>query len=200
MLERMDLIAHSQAGDLGLMYAARHPERLSSLVLVTPVMTAIGVEPSLDEIRESMKLRKNEPWYDSAADAVLLAWDGDESLELRASYVPFFYARWDAEAREHAAQSEERAGRVEAGFIVDGMFTPEETRRALHEMAAPVLILVGEMDLAPTVEQAGRAMKLFPDAHLVVQPGAAHLPWVDDPVWFCNELARFLNARAGARP
>ncbi|WP_308365181.1 MULTISPECIES: alpha/beta fold hydrolase [unclassified Streptomyces] len=199
MLERMDLIAHSQAGDLGLMYAARYPERLTSLVLVTPVMTAIGVEPSPDEMRESMKLRENEPWYEAAADAVMLALDGDESLELRASYVPFFYARWDEAAREHAALNSDRASRVEAGFIVDGMFTPEETRRALHEMAAPVLIFVGEMDLAPTVEQAGRAMKLFPDAHLVVQPDTAHMPWVDDPVWFCNELTRFLNTAVDAR-
>lgn len=193
MLERMDLIAHSQAGDLGLMYAAAHPDHLSSLVLVTPVMTAIGADPSNDEIRETMKTRANEPWYESAADAINQALEGDDSLELRQYYVPFFYARWDAETQAHASQSEERASNVEAGFIVDGVFTPEETRRALHEMAAPVLILVGELDLAPTVEQAGRAIKLFPDAQLVVQPAASHLPWVDDPVWFCNELARFFK-------
>src|ERR1700676_4597734 len=36
MLERMDVIAPSQAGDLGLMYAARYPDHLSSLALVTP--------------------------------------------------------------------------------------------------------------------------------------------------------------------
>ena len=200
MLERMDVIAHSQAGDLGLMYAARYPDHLSSLALVTPVMTAIGVDPSVDEIRESIKCRANEPWYDAAADAILQAFGGDDSLELRASYVPFFYARWDAETQKHALLSQERASTVEANFIVDGMFTPEETRRALHEMAAPVLILIGELDLAPTVEQAGRAIKLFPDAQLVIQPGAAHLPWVDDPLWFGNELTRFLNTAVGARP
>jgi hypothetical protein len=63
---------------------------------------------------------------------------------LRASYVPFFYARWDAETQKHALLSQERASMVEANFIVDGMFTPEESRGALHEMAAPVLILIGE--------------------------------------------------------
>ncbi len=192
MLERMDLIAHSQAGDLGLMYAAKYPHRLSSLALVTPVMTAIGVDPSVDEIRESIKRRRHEPWYEAAADAILQAFAGDDSLELRASYVPFFYARWDAEAHAHALLSAQRASRVEANFIVDGMFTPETTQVALQEMAAPALILVGELDLAPTMEQAGRASKLFPDAQLVVQPGAAHLPWVDDPAWFSRELARFL--------
>ncbi|MFI6640488.1 alpha/beta fold hydrolase [Streptomyces sp. NPDC050504] len=199
MLDRMDLIAHSQAGDLGLMYAARHPDHLASLALVTPVMNAIGVEPSADEMRESMKLRRNEPWYEAAADAILQALDGDASMELRASYVPFFYARWDPEAHAHSELNSERATRVEAGFIVDGMFTPEETRRALYAMEAPVLVLVGEIDLAPTVELAGRAVKLFTDGQLVVQPGAAHMPWVDDPVWFCNEMARFLKTSVGAR-
>jgi pimeloyl-ACP methyl ester carboxylesterase len=199
MLEQMDLIAHSQSGDLGLMYAAAYPDRIASLALITPVMTAIGVEPSVDEIREVMKIRAREPWYESAADAVIAALEGDDSLELRASYVPFFYARWDDEAQRHALLSAERASRVEAGFIVEGMFTPERTRAALRNVAGPVLILVGELDLAPTVDQAGRALKLFPDAQLVVQPNASHLPWVDDPGWFGNELTRFLTGRRSRR-
>ncbi len=198
MLEQMDLVAHSQAGDLGLMYAAAHPQRLSSLALVTPVMTAIGVDPSVDEIRQSVTKRRNEPWYDAAADAILAAFGGDDSLELRASYVPFFYARWDAETQAHALLSAQRASRVEEAFIVPGMFTPTETQRALHAMSAPALILVGELDLAPTMEQAGRASKLFPNAQLVVQPGAAHLPWVDDPEWFCGEITRFLTSARGS--
>jgi hypothetical protein len=37
---------------------------------VTPVMTTIGVNPSADEIRETIKIRENEPWYDVAAEAV----------------------------------------------------------------------------------------------------------------------------------
>jgi pimeloyl-ACP methyl ester carboxylesterase len=35
---------------------------------------------------------------------------------------------------------------------------------------------------------------LFPDASLVVQPGAGHYPWVDDPDRFVASMAAFLRA------
>jgi len=41
-LERMDLIAHSQSGDLALMYAAAYPRRLCILVLASIFRRALG--------------------------------------------------------------------------------------------------------------------------------------------------------------
>jgi pimeloyl-ACP methyl ester carboxylesterase len=34
---------------------------------------------------------------------------------------------------------------------------------------------------------------LFPAAQLVVQPGAGHYPWLDDPDWFVPAVAAFLD-------
>jgi pimeloyl-ACP methyl ester carboxylesterase len=34
---------------------------------------------------------------------------------------------------------------------------------------------------------------LFPDATLVVQPGAGHFPWLDDPTRFTTTTAAFLR-------
>ncbi|MDF2708821.1 MAG: alpha/beta hydrolase, partial [Nonomuraea muscovyensis] len=34
---------------------------------------------------------------------------------------------------------------------------------------------------------------LFPNAELVVQPGAGHFPWLDDPAAFTAALAAFLG-------
>ena len=52
-------------------------------------------------------------------------------------------------------------------------------------------MLAGELDLSPTPEQAAEAAALFPAAEVVVQPAAAHFPWVDDPAWFSAALADF---------
>jgi pimeloyl-ACP methyl ester carboxylesterase len=191
-LEQMDLLAHSQSGDLALMYAAAYPERLSRLILLTPVTTAVGLEPTTEQVVAAMQLRKDEPWFQDASSAVIDALSGFDSFENRAHYVPFFYGRWDEKSRAHAQLSEERADAIEAGFIVDGMFTPDKTRAELAKVTAPVLVYGGEWDVLLPPEILAAVVPLFPNAELVLQPGGAHLPWVDDPVWLGNAIARFL--------
>jgi proline iminopeptidase len=34
---------------------------------------------------------------------------------------------------------------------------------------------------------------LFPDARLVIQPGAGHRPWLDDAGWFAAAVSAFLD-------
>jgi pimeloyl-ACP methyl ester carboxylesterase len=60
-------------------------------------------------------------------------------------------------------------------------------------VTAPVLVYAGELDLTPTPRLAELAA-LFPRGQLVVQPGAGHFPWLDDPAWFVGAVARFLGA------
>jgi pimeloyl-ACP methyl ester carboxylesterase len=46
--DRLDLLAHSAGAALALLYAARHPDRVGSLVLVTPSPRVVGVEVTDD--------------------------------------------------------------------------------------------------------------------------------------------------------
>jgi len=192
-LDQMDLLAHSQAGDLGLLYAAAYPQHLSSMILLTPVTTAIGIEATNEQVIAAMQERKNEPWFANAEEAVIEALEGRDSAENRLHYVPFFYARWDAQTQAHSLLSEDRADAIEAGFIVEGMFDPEATRAALAKVTAPVMVFGGELDVLLPPEILATVAPIFPRGELVLQPGGAHLPWVDDPVWFANALARFLR-------
>jgi pimeloyl-ACP methyl ester carboxylesterase len=38
------------------------------------------------------------------------------------------------------------------------------------------------------------AARLFPHAEVVVQPGAGHSPWLDDPAWFTSAVNTFLGS------
>jgi pimeloyl-ACP methyl ester carboxylesterase len=40
---------------------------------------------------------------------------------------------------------------------------------------------------------AVRAAELFPSSKVVVQPGTAHYPWLDDPAWFRSAIDSFLG-------
>jgi len=194
-LDRFDLLAHSAAGNVAVLYAAAHPERLGHLVLLAPSLLAVGVEVTEEQGRAAMQRRSGEPWYADAVAAVEKAEAGDDSLETRHAYVPFFYGRWDEAAQAHAqAGISERSRAVRDSFFADGAFHPGATRAGLGRLAAPVLIYAGELDFSPTPEVAVDAARLFPHAEVVVQPEAAHSPWLDDPAWFTSAINMFLGS------
>jgi pimeloyl-ACP methyl ester carboxylesterase len=193
--DQMDLLSHSAGGDLALMYAARYPERISRLILLTPGLGSVGLEVTEDEFLASMERRSAEPWFADAKAAVLASFAGDESEETARRYRPFLYGRWDEAARAHdASRAGQRAPAVVAGYYAEGALDPTETRSRLAKVTAPVLVLAAELDLNPTPERAAEAAALFSAGKLVVQPGAGHFVWLDDPAWFAAALADFLGS------
>ena len=196
-LERMDLLGHSAAGNLAICYAARYPDRLAHLVLLTPGLRALGIgEASDDEWFETLRRRSGEPWFDEAY-AAMKAWDaGEDTDDNRRKAGAFFYGRWDGAAAahwEHDVNLERRAPEAEAGYYQEGAFDPEATRAALARLDVPVLVYAGGVDFGPTPEQAAEAVGLFPQGKLIVQPGAGHLPWLDDPAFFVGAVTGFLG-------
>ncbi|MFF8606988.1 alpha/beta fold hydrolase [Streptomyces sp. NPDC015346] len=193
-LERMDLLAHSGAGNLATLYAAAHPERVRSLVLVTAGLRAVGVDTTDEEWDEAVEVFADQPWY-AASRAALATLGPDTSLpEVLEIIGPFGYGRWDEAAQEHAAAA---AGQIHAEAMAayhgPGAYDPKATRAALTALTAPVLVLAGEYDAAPTPAKAAEQAVFFPAAELVVQPRAGHFPWVDDPGAFVRPVAAFLD-------
>lgn len=193
-LDRMDLLGHSAAADLAVLYAAAHPGHVDHLVLVTPVTHALGLALSEEEFTASMERRSGEPWYPAARQAAVAVDTEGDSIERRRAYAPLFYGRWDAVARAHAmVEFEGRAPAAESGYYADGAFDPPVTRAALARFGAPTLVYIGGLDVNPTEELGARAARLFPRGQLAVQPGAGHFPWLEDPVRFGATVGSFLG-------
>jgi pimeloyl-ACP methyl ester carboxylesterase len=192
-LEQMDLLAHSAGGSLAMLYAARYPERVRRLVLVTAIPWALGM-PVADEDRlAAAALRKDESWFAEAFPAFEASLTGAGGYD--PVFAPFFYGRWDEAAAAHDARGDEEFN-DEAGEVYGsaGAYDPPATREALAGLERPVLVLAGEVDNAPRPALARRAADVFPDAALAVQPGAGHYPWLDDPEWFVRRVLAFLGA------
>lgn len=190
--DTVDLVAHSAGGNLALLYAAAHPQRVRRLALITPGSAVAGIVPDQDEWQAALRRRNGEPWFDDALRAIL-AWDaGDDSAANRAAAQPFFYGRWDEAAREHAAGApDELSADAQAVYLADGAFDVDATRAGLATVRADVLIMIGELDPAPGLAAGQALSELFVHADVVVQPGAGHFPWLDDPGRFATTLARF---------
>jgi pimeloyl-ACP methyl ester carboxylesterase len=193
-LECFDLLGHSAGASLAVLYAARYPGRLRRLVLVTPSIRSVGFDLPVDERRRIMARRAGEPWFAEAAAAYDAIAARTATSADWSAVAPMYYGRWDAAARQHqAAEPGQRNGAAARVYNSAGAFEPEVTRAALRAVAAPVLVLAGELDWIINPALAAEFAELFPDGRVVVQPGAAHYPWLDDAPAFVATVAGFLG-------
>ncbi|MGI5423424.1 alpha/beta fold hydrolase [Streptomyces sp. CA-179760] len=195
-LERMDVLAHSAGGSLAMLYAARHPDRLGRLALVTTTPWALGLPATAEDRLAAARLREPEPWFTDAflAFEAWLAGTGD----FDPVFLPFFYGRWDDAAQAHADREEGETNDDAADLYgADGAYDPDTTRTALARVTAPVLVLAGEVDGGPRPGLARHAAEAFPAGEFAVQPGAGHYPWLDDPAWFVRRVTAFLSGSSG---
>jgi len=193
-LDRVDLLAHSAGANIAVLYAIRHPGQVASLSLITPSGRAAGLEPDAAQRREVISRRRAEPRHAAAAAAFERIAAGSAADADWQALAPLFYGRWDDAARAHDAAGEAETNEdAAAAFGADGAFDPAATRAALGGLGLPALILGGAADLqrppAITAEFAG----LFPAARLVIQEGAGHYPWLDDPGRFTEAVTAFLD-------
>jgi pimeloyl-ACP methyl ester carboxylesterase len=181
--ERIDLLGHSAGCIVAQAYAAAHPDRLRSLLLLTPSDGLQGGERAdLPAIRAS---RRDEPWYASAAEAQDALADASpvERTTLTRATRPFLYGRWDERAQAHAATADaQMSRRAELGFGGD----PDAAEvaallAALQQVRVPVLVVGAERDGATGLESVQAVADCFPDARTAVVAGAGHFPWVDEP-------------------
>ncbi|OAR26850.1 hydrolase [Streptomyces sp. ERV7] len=193
-LDTVDLLAHSASGNLATLYAAAHPRRIGSLVLVTPGIQAVGLKVTQDDWRSAVALREGESWYAEGRAAFEEIRGGRDPREVWAAVQPFMYGRWDEAAQEHAAGEDAQINRAAAAVhYQDGVFDPAATTAALAAVDAPVLVVAGAHDATPTPERAAELTALFPRGELTVLPGAGHFPWLDAPGDFVRTLAAFLE-------
>lgn len=187
---RMDMLAHSAGANLAVQYVARHPGNVGRLALIAPSTRAVGIDVTGPMRREIAQLRRNEGWFEAAfAELDAITRGTGSNWEVIA---PFFYGRWDAEARKHHAAGQPDNMEAVALFAADGAFEPEVTRAGLAAFRAPVRVLAGEFDLNSPPSAVAELAGLFPAAELVVQPGAGHYPWLDDAEGFVASAAAFL--------
>ncbi|MDG4862027.1 alpha/beta fold hydrolase, partial [Streptomyces sp. T-3] len=134
-LERIDLLGHSAGGSLALLYAAAHPERLSSLVLLTPGPRAVGIRPDEEEWERTVGLFADEPWYAETRAAIAEFGPGTPLEKILQVVAPLSYARWDAAARAHC-DATVRNWEAASGYYAEGLPDPAATRAALAAVTA----------------------------------------------------------------
>jgi pimeloyl-ACP methyl ester carboxylesterase len=193
-LDQIDLLGHSAGANLAVAYAARYPDRIDRLALITPSPRAVDLQITDTDRRLVAELRRTESWFPEAFTAFERIWAHTASSDDWKAITPFTYGRWDAAARAHAAAGNVQRNQDAAGiFGSEGAFDPVRARTALAGLDAPVLVLAGGHDVSLPPRVAAKYAALFPRAELAIQPGGGHYPWLDDPGWFVHTTTAFLD-------
>lgn len=180
-LDRADIVGNSLGGRIAWNFAARHPDRVSRLVLVSPDGFA---SPGFA--------------YGKASDIPLM---------MRA--LPYIAPRGMLKANLEAAYarpealSEETVTRYRDMMLAPGvrdailarmgqtiLRDPGPTLATIH---TPTLLLWGEMDGMIPITNAADYTRLMPNATLVRLPNSGHLPFEEDPVGSLPPVERFLS-------
>lgn len=190
-LDPVDLLAHSAGAAIAIRYALRHQSHVRRLVLVTPSLRTLGFGPDLAQLRATAQARSGEPWYPAVEDALEAVLAGSTAGSDWSAMTPFFYGRWDEATQEHARACDAvRLPGAATAYYAPG--APAVTPEELAGLDVPVLLLAGGTDALPSPAVAEQAARWFPRCRVVVQPGAGHYPWLDDPVFFRGVIADFL--------
>lgn len=189
-LDRCTLVAHSAGTRLAIAYAARFPDCLAALVLITPPASYLVDVPS--DAAALVAARMPEPAFAAAVSARDAGPDTSSDETFTAWYqatAPLGYARWGETEQAHA-----RVGRysLAANRAFLSGEAPADLAARLREVAAPTLVIAGAQDASAGVAPVVAVADLFPNGRAVVIEQCGHFPWVEQPVAFRQAVDPFL--------
>jgi pimeloyl-ACP methyl ester carboxylesterase len=175
---RVALFGGSCGGPPAIAYAARHPERVSHLVLFGAY--ACGARLATAEVKEAM------------VGLVLASW-GLGAKALFDLFAPEHTS--DERARFAALQREWAAPEMAARLLA--LTYEMDVSALLGDVQVPTLVLHREGDHAIAFEHGRELAARIPGAQLRPLPGNAHLPWLGDWRAVAEALLEFVAAGPG---
>jgi pimeloyl-ACP methyl ester carboxylesterase/DNA-binding CsgD family transcriptional regulator len=181
---RFALLGTCWGGPLAIEYAARHPARVSHLILYGTY--GLGRFRWTDRPKEIEKARL-------FLDLTRLGWGQDNHALLRvwaAAFQPGGTAdhmrSWSEQQRE-ATSAETAVRLLEIGWNID-------VREAACSLKCPVLIVHPTRDAVVPIEEGRVLASLVPNSRFVPLDTENHMPLAGEPAWsqLVNEMQRFL--------
>lgn len=176
---RAHFVGLSMGGMIGMRLALAHPGAMRSLVLLDT--SADPEAPDRAPAYEAMASMLREQGPESVVDGVMAI-----------LFSPtFLQGRPDKAKRERDRLLElDRIGVSNATYAVTRR---KDISDRLHEIKAPTLVMVGEVDAATPVERAQAIQAAIPGSRLEIIPSAGHMSPIEKPEEVTRLIVDFLS-------
>jgi pimeloyl-ACP methyl ester carboxylesterase/DNA-binding winged helix-turn-helix (wHTH) protein len=183
-LARFDLLAISQGTLLAIAFAARFPERVNRLVVISGFASGW---------RHSQNPQHVESW-DAMCTLIRTGW-GKKSLALRQVYTSQFLPDATHEQWDWWNKFQERSASAENAYRILQMFGSVDVSGLLSQVQAPTLVMHCRDDQLVSPTRGSFIASRIPGAEFVALDGRNHLPQPQDASWpqAQHELRRFLS-------
>jgi pimeloyl-ACP methyl ester carboxylesterase len=203
-IPRIVLLGHSTGGMLAVRFARTYPQRVSALVLEDPIGLEdyrLKIPPQTDETIFQDELKNTDPEKIQAFYAHYFAHPAADV------YGPL------AEIQIRVTQSGEFPRWAKASALAYQMIYEQPVLYDYPLLEPPTLLIVGQEDhvaplssyaasdvrgtLGHVPELAGEVIRQVPHGTLIVIPDAGHIPHLEQPLRFHQEVLNFLALHPG---
>ncbi len=180
-LQRFALMGLASTGPIAIAYAARHPERVSHLILWGAY--ARPSDWSQSPTTQAVRALMHEDWtfYTEAVAHAVLGWSEGEP------------------ARRYAALVRESITREDLPLVI-AYVSQSDVTDLLSQVKAPTLVLHRRHFRTPGVEVARSLASRIPNAGLVILEGASLAPYLGDTEAVLRAIDEFLGEGEEAAP
>ncbi|MGH2506522.1 MAG: alpha/beta fold hydrolase [Ktedonobacteraceae bacterium] len=183
-IARAHIVGISYGGKIALDFALAYPKLVEKLVLVAPGISGSTPAPEVLKFYEEEEAALEAEDLDRATELNLQMWVDGPKREL--GTVAATVRERVREMQRHAFDTVFPEGGVELDL------EPPAVAR-LREVKAPTLVIVGDYDIQPMLEQARQLEAEIPGARLVVITDVAHMVNMEKPAEFNAEVLHFLS-------
>ena len=182
-LDQFALLGVSQGAAIAIVYATRHPERLTHLILY-------------GGYARGRKLRDERLDEEALISAIRAGWTSREPTFRRVFSMLFLpeatpeQMAWFDDLQQHSTSAEIAARLYDARGNIDVV-------ELLPQVTTKTLVLHARDDRVVPVDEGRLLGSLIPDAALVLLKSANHILLADEPAWerFKSEVNGFLGTR-----
>jgi pimeloyl-ACP methyl ester carboxylesterase len=195
----VDLFGNSMGGAVALQLAARKPELVRSLTLISPALPSLYATKgnahlpaiAIPGVGEQLIPKYQQSPAEVRVQATI---DGCVAQPELHSKLRFAEAVAEVQERDHFTYNSDAFLRSLRGLLRTNadVVGPNRPWKLAERVVAPTLGIYGRNDVLVSARDAHRLTKKFKDAHVVVLPNTGHLAQVEHPEFVVAAWDRFL--------
>ncbi len=189
-IERAVLVGNSLGGLVSLRFALSRPEQVAALVLVDSSGLGYAVNPALSQLTLPLYGEAAIAWCQTPLGAKQRSWLRTSLLFARPSQVPDVWLEEQERMAQMPGFLKATVSSLRAQLNIFGQY--QVLLDSLGQLQMPTLVVWGTDDLVLPKEQGQDAVSRLQQGHLALIPDCGHLPHIERPELFTDELSKFL--------